>query len=446
MIISRLDAGLPPVREDGTPAEAVTSKERAQAQLMTGAAAYVLVRLRDRHHEVRHGLYGATAWESVALQVIATSQALIDSETDKVRLLTAATYRDPDYALAHFMATPPDQRDHAAFAKMLDDYWKAVPPAVKDLHSWPLLNVRILYSSATQWLNAYLAGNPLDEDPLNHAAAASTALTAACKHHEPVSEEGGRQLDHMRPFAENLARSIAVLQLRQAKPKEEHSPLNDPERWEHPHRRLPFSPQHYWDYAFLDSFRAETTGGTFGRQAVEDLRLALVTEEDKAYARHDPCFEQLHHDPDFRNLVGLPPADFSDLPVFAGLRDELRSKKLSTAAALSAAPVASVAAALRVTPVRATGLIDVARLAQLDPATLGRPGALYLLHSIGVDSPEELAERAWRDPADLIRSLRRAAATYRLSAEPAVHAPGTWLAALGLDRARTEAALKAARP
>ncbi|TQF06471.1 hypothetical protein E6W39_35105 [Kitasatospora acidiphila] len=100
---------------------------------------------------------------------------------------------------------------------------------------------------------------------------------------------------------------------------------------------------------------------------------------------------------------------------------------------------------LKVSLAEVERLRELALLAGLHPH-LDRPGALHLLHTVGVDSPADLLERAHRDPIELVRSLRRAAAEAELSAEPAVRTPWSWLSALGVDPARLRAAQGADRP
>ncbi|MGC0318001.1 hypothetical protein [Kitasatospora acidiphila] len=440
MIVSRLDAGLPPVREDGTEAETSTSRERAQAQLLTGAAAFALVRLRQCHTDLRHGLYGATAWESVTLQVIATSKALIDDDTLAVQLLAQATERDPGYVLARFEylwavndRIPAEQRDHVAFAEALDQWTKRVAKEMSGLRHWPMLLLRIYYSSATNWLHGYLASGGDDGHALRRAEKVAKALRNQCR--EKSDDRQLKQVrDQMRPFAKNLRHCVAALK----------HPAGATRAWRHPHRGDPLSPRLAWDHACLDSLLHMTMPGQgWDDNAVADLRLAMLTPDRRAKAQDDPCLTPLHGNPDFRDLIGLPPTEFLDLPTLRVARSAVKKAGITTAAQLLAARKRAapgpLARRLKISPAVLDRICDVAELALVHP-DLDHPEVLYVLHAIDVDSRDELLEQAQRDPIDLVRRLRAAAAEARVSNQRAVRTPWPWLRKLGVARGRVRAA------
>ncbi|WP_198042231.1 DUF4332 domain-containing protein [Kitasatospora azatica] len=447
-IISRPELGLLPIPTAGVDAEVKAAQERAKAQLITGAAACVLMRLSEVHHELKENLYGADNWRSITQQVIATSKSLIDHEEQQVPLLGQALNDDPGYLLARFeylwaifRHTPAEDRNHRQFALTVDRHLRTAPHDLKLLMGWPFLNIRILYSSATQWLNAYLHSGLTDTEALREARTSVGQLLRNCYTDSSRPPELGMLKERMRPFADNLQYCLMVL--------DGNLPLA-PEA-AHPHELDPLSPRLALHHACLDSFLLiHTNNRDWESKAVEDLRYALATPVDRTDALADPCLQQLKENAGFRNLVGLPPRSFLDLAVLANYRAKLLHENITTSRHLelrTATPALckALATQLQITLTEAERLRDLAELAQFDQ-DLKHPGALHLLHAINVDSREDLNELAQRDPKELIRSLRRAATEANLSALPAVRTPWRWLYKIGVDPARVRDAQDADRP
>ncbi|TQF06472.1 hypothetical protein E6W39_35110 [Kitasatospora acidiphila] len=333
-IFSRQDLGLPLAGGSSETVEVQAALARSRAQLLTGAAAFVLVELRQCHLDLRHSLYGARDWRSVALQVIATSKSLIDAPDLAVSLLGQATDLDPHYVLARFEflwavnnRIPAAEQDHLAFAAALDEYTEYVKQDIEDLDQWPGLLLRIHYSSATHRLYGYLASGRTAEHALRRAKAVATALYDQCGQESDVRYL--QQLrDRMRPFAQNLLHCIEVL---------ESDPLTEFDTWQHPHRRDPLSPRLAFDHACLDCFLLMTTRRQdWAGKAVEDLRFALISEKARAAAQEDPCLAPLRTDPGFRNLVGLPPTEFLDLAALSTVRQRLADAGITSSQRLRA--------------------------------------------------------------------------------------------------------------
>lgn len=298
-------------------------KERAKAQMLTGAAAFILVELSAVHEELQDGLYGASQWRSVALQVIASSKSLLaeDESRDatKVQLLARAVNEDPknelalfEYLWAAYGLQPHEETDFGGFARAIDEqYHRCQVSTVSDKHEgWMPLKIRILYSSATQWLNGY--ANAGDHDTVADRAAMLTSarestdeLDRLCDPSKVAWKGKTMQRDQaaMHPHARNLLDGFDALQ---------ETTRAGQTTAQHLHEGLPASPRLAYDHACTHMLiaRRRDCGAEPRRQqleyAIEDLRYAIVTEGDKQEAQGDPFFTELRSDPRFRRLVGMP--------------------------------------------------------------------------------------------------------------------------------------------
>ncbi|MFE6067423.1 DUF4332 domain-containing protein [Streptomyces sp. NPDC056525] len=431
-IFSRPDLGLPAIPTGLEEADRTVAQDRARAQLLTGAAAFILLRLSQAHLELQDDLYDAERWQSVALQVIATSRSLIndgeDRSAERVELLSRAVEIDPGYALARFEymwavygRIPDEETDHAAFAKSLDDEYERSrldEKSERKDEGWAPLRIRVKYSSATQWLNGYVTrahgekklSDQEKEDLLGEAENAVEALKRLCNAEWRGSMRLRQQALRMRDFAENLEHCIEAL--RGVRPQQGAA-------WLHPHAEHNPSPRLTWDHACLDCFLAGIDGLEAERgmrlgQAIEDLEFAAATDKDRSAAADDPCFRQLASEHRFRKLVGtVPPTDFLSLPMLDPHRIPLAKLSIHSALDLvrrtrSAEQQEQLADHLGVSRVVVDQMREVALLAQVHP-DLDDPGMLHLLVAEGVSSPEALRDRATRKPRQLIHQLRHQA-------------------------------------
>jgi hypothetical protein len=419
-VFSRPDLGLPAIPTGLTEAERSVAQDRARAQLLTGAAAFVLLRLSQAHLELQDDLYGAERWQSVALQVIATSRSLLSDSEDRgderVGLLSRAVDEDPGYVLARFeymwalyRRIPDEQTPYAAFAKSLDEQYDLSGLSKKSKKTdegWAPLRIRVKYSSATQWLNGYVVGGKEDKELLKKAAAAVEALKSLCDK-KWQRRQLAQQALKMRAFAGNLEHCILAL---------DHFHPPQEATWLHPHEEHHPSPGLTWDHACLDCFLAgmkdlEADRSMRLAQAIEDLEFAAATDEDKSVAAKDPCFQVLMPEHGFRKLVGTaPPTHFLGLPGLDPHRVQLANAGINSALDLvrrtqSAEQQDQLAAHLGVSRVVIDQMREVALLAQVHP-DLNDPSMLHLLMTQGVNSPEALHDMASRNRRKLIRQLR----------------------------------------
>ncbi|WP_146075359.1 hypothetical protein [Streptomyces sp. Ru71] len=439
-VFSRRDLGLAAVSPGLDETEKTAAQNRARAQLLTGAAAFILLHLSEVHVELKDDLYGAERWQSVTLQVIATSRSLIDdsegSDAARVELLSRAMDEDPQYALARyeymcmtFKRIPDDQTNYAAFAKSIDEQYDKLGLSTNDNEGSAPLRIRIMYDSATQWLNGYLNETPRRPEMLQRAAESVARLKALCER-EWKGKQLRQQAKRMLQFVANLEHCIEVL--RGVSPGADAT-------WLHPHEHAA-SPRLAWDHACLDCFLAELPSQDrvlrLG-QAIEDLEFALATNDDRNAATADPCFKPLFSDHRFRRLVGFtPPRQFLDLPTLAPHKIPLSEVGINSALDLerrtrSTEQQDQLAAHLKVSRVVIDQMREVALLAQIDP-NLNDPGMLYLLIGQKVSSPAALRERVSRKPRQFVRQLRSQAR------KDNVHP-------LGLKRLRARHWLRAAR-
>ncbi|GGS29980.1 hypothetical protein Snoj_26620 [Streptomyces nojiriensis] len=434
-VFSRMELGLP----------VDTDQDRARAQMLTGAAAFVLVHLSEVHQELKEDLCGARKWKSVALLVIAKSKSLLENEdrsTRRVDLLSRATDKDPGNVLARFeylwagyANIPHEETNYASFARTLDtEYERAggLQEKLDEEEGWVPLKIRVLYSRTTQWINAYEAarekGTHVDVGVaayLQNAKKSADELQRLCT----VSwnrKELQRKAEEMRPFAENLQLCIDALNGVNLD--------NVPEG--HSHKGANPSPRLTYDHACLHMFLASQLPRRKRKQqrenALDDLQFALVTERDRKDAAADPCFRELRSDERFRQLVhDQPPQEFLDLPAFVGRRVKLEEVGVTTVGEVirhtrTTQLQEQLAAHLEVSAAIVQQMRDVALLAQVHE-DLSDPRMLHVLLSAGITSREALCEAARRDESELLHLVETRASEEHLTSLAGVKKPQLWL-------------------
>jgi hypothetical protein len=425
-IFSRLDLGLPALDDRGGDAALETAKDRAHAQLLTGAAAYILVHLSQVHGKLRGYLSGARSWKAVTLQVIATSRSLIDTPGLQLPLLARAVNEDPwdlaarfDYLYAAFETTPAERRDQAGFARAMRAAMTASPSDLAVLKAAAQLEIRVRHSPAVALLTAYFQGERVDDSLLNEAATAINRVLELCRGSQSRFQASwyARQ---MLPAAEIMDRTVKLLQ---------KTPDVPP-----PPPAGEFSPRLAWDRAMLEACDwLENTAPRAAANAVADLRFAVLTEADRQRARQSPALRPLRQDPAFRRLVGLPPTSNTmlDRPRFASFRDALLARGLDTPRRIlgvSATPDDrdELARDVGAEPADIQALHDLAELATLHPL-LDDSQMLNLLDTVGVGSRAQLDAAISGGTRGLITNLRERAAAAHLSTLPGVLNPLPWM-------------------
>jgi hypothetical protein len=294
IIFSRLDLGLPPV---ATTDQAAADGERIRAQLLTGAAAFILVHLSDVHPQLQRGLYKARNWKSVTLHVIATSASLIDDATKRTSLLARAVNEDPQYPLARLEylwalqgATKIGEPAYRQFADALDHELEEL-----NLEEGSPLLIRALYRSTAQWINLHANdGYPADGQNLAAAVASAEKFENQCKANGGQRPRQWAQFaEEARPIAEIMQRQIEALLITPRKIGPMRPVLT---------AMKTVVPRFAYENACLDCFLMGPWAAS-ADTAIQQLRYALPNERDREEAKDDPCLSSLRNRVDFRALV-----------------------------------------------------------------------------------------------------------------------------------------------
>ncbi|MFF9407303.1 hypothetical protein ACF1B0_17510 [Streptomyces anandii] len=291
-IFSRQELGLPIT-------ESEAGKERSNAQLLTGAAAFTLVHLSRRHERLREAVYGARSWKSVTLQAIATSKSLIDDPDLRIALLASAVNEDHDNVLARLDylwdlqgESSRGSAEYRQFAEDLDEQLKGE----QRLQEPSPLRARALYRSAAQWINIHVENQRRNRTSALELDNASAALVELGNVLARLKEMRNPQLsvfiEQTRQLAEVLGSDVAALR----------QPSGSPNA-----SKISLVPRIAYENACLECFRRRPN------LAIHHLRYAVPTELEKKEAREEVCLDLLREREDFQALVGRR---LVDLPVF----------------------------------------------------------------------------------------------------------------------------------
>ncbi|MFF2043594.1 hypothetical protein ACFVVX_24565 [Kitasatospora sp. NPDC058170] len=443
--------------DGGEPAAAAEDGGRARAQLLTGAAACILVRLSRIHRELRPGLCGAEQWQSVALHVIAMEPTLTDTAQKRVELLRRAVKVEPEYGLARvdylserFQHVPGTAANRLRFAKLMDGQLALARPHGQPVHrGWEVIYLRTLYSSAAMRVNCYLT-----------ELAASGPRVAALRQAEPEilttaldsvwmlltqSRLIARRADDrqarsfaadMKPVAANLMTSIRLLREHLSRTDE-----GEPWRWTAPEPGSFPSPDLAYDYACLAALVKEVglPPGSLG-DLEDHLALAVATAADRRELWGDPSFAALlrgeAYGREIACAVGLPeqPVDMLDLAPFEPYAEKFRAIGVTTFERFrqvvpGAAEQLELTAHLGCSPMVTAHLVEVVDLAALH-GDLSRPEVVRVFLDAGITGRAELLRRKEADQERLLATLSHGADRSGLAGQPAFARPPAWLAAL----------------
>ncbi|MEU5811457.1 hypothetical protein [Streptomyces sp. NPDC047718] len=459
--VSRLDLGLPSI-PPGTEEPMLEEEEsRARAQLLTGAAACIIVDLSRAHPELKDGLCDSQVWKAVALQAIATEPALVGDPELRLQLLRSALNLEPqygparlDYLVELFLRTPRTVENRIRFAKLMDLQLELTeaPSETEQLvirPGWEAIRLRILYSSAAMRTNAYLmaqtAGGQtrIDQlcrahgDVLRDAADSANALVDSCNllAGRPAGSPLAQLVVSMRAAGQNLGHGIALL----AEAAQRRAGNGD-HTWawsaptdivKHPWPRL----AHH--YAALAEHAAEN-GLSRGElwDPLDYLAFWVATESDWQGVRGDPSFWNLLHDPvraeKAMASLGRDRLGMLDLPPFAAHKALLRASGITTFRQLHLRTSTdelkdALADYLETSPIVIAHLTDIGELAASHD-DLESVEVLQVLLDLGIGSLDELRHRRTADPS-LRSALRAGAERYGLADLPAFRNPERWMAA-----------------
>jgi len=343
-----------------------TDESTCRRELLTAAAAAILLQMAKAHPSLQRGLCGATEWRSVACQVLAGERPYRDDPARAGEMLARAVEDDRRNLAAQLAYI------HARAGRWIGSYAverrraqrldRLAGVADLDLPGNEALQLRVLYSRTAAWVNtAALAGT----DAGKHTEQAREAL-AALKVRLAEALDRKKASPKLRTFAREMEPVAALL-------------------------------DHHLDgteLPALDALSSLTTlytrAGVDPDGALEHLELALGMGRYRSYARVEPWFTGIRGQEWFRRLVLADGtlAGFRTIGRHATTLAELGIRYPRQLAAET--ETKRLAEALKVDE-RAVlwwrDLCDLAGLAEDDDA----PGWVDLLVAEGIATREELA-------------------------------------------------------
>lgn len=433
-VISRPDLGLETIPDSPTDNALTEKQDRAKAQLLTGAAACVLLEMSFVHPPLRRGLCGATQWKSVALHVIATEPALAEDPNKNIALLRESTDADPGYALGrldylimrYHQTTPKTADVRRQFARLLNVQLRHIPGGASHAPEagYEVMYLRILYRMTAMRINACMmalidngmnlealrSGQEFDETEL---AASAEALVKQCEEQmrkARTDQEISDYATNLYPMATNLWNAARYL-------TNGTTVSNNSDEYRAP------------DIAVHDAARigllAEFTDQASGRFATV-LDLLAFGVEDYLKILDDPSFWL----PRLRAAV-LPQARFDmfSLAPFSPYADALRKVGITTFEQFQSQVTAQpqkFATYLSIDELVVVHLADIAGLA-MSRTQLNDADVLAVFIGADITSQSDLNRRLSADKTNLIDTLRRVAAEQGRKSLPAIQVLETWL-------------------
>ncbi|RKE23339.1 hypothetical protein [Streptomyces sp. TLI_171] len=461
-LVSRPELGLPAIPPDTTEPALTGCRDQARAQLLTSAAACILVSLSKGHRELSQGLCGAEQWTAVALHVIATDSAMAGDPPLQRALLRQAVHLQPgygparfDYLGAQFMATGRTLDDRLRFARLL----APLVELAKDeddgtiRFGWETVYLEALYGRIVLWLGGYLGehGRPdrrkiallMEAEPtlVADVEACADELSAACATLHARCEQESRRFDtgELLRYIEAMSKRAELIGAMLGLIKDQkHQRGHRPSRWTSPEPDTAPSPELAYSYARLAALvrTCKLDPGPLG-EPEDHLALAIAGTKDRRTLKEDPSFVAMLHDRSagtmrvigFEDRVGM-----LELPPFLPFADRLREIGLTSFAALLAstgggADRQELASYLGVSGLRANQLLGIARLSDLHE-DLSRPEVVKVFLDVGVTCPADLRRRVREDSRRLDEALQSTAYDQGVRKERAFAEPERWHRAL----------------
>ena len=388
VIVSRPALGLPSTPTEG---QQGGDASRARAELLTGAAAFILMSLSEGHPQLKKGLCRATQWNSLTLQVLATEKPLVDDEASARAALARAVDVDPANHMAriahvHHFGRQGDTEDRRRFAKRMDEEYMLAFPRGEVRPGFEALQLRMLFTCAAAWLNIHLLGR--DRIVWRKALYAARQLMALLEERTKLARPEDQWLKefatNMQPAARYLWNGVVATKPSNIRldPIIDQAPvlLSLRARYER------------------TCWQAEAQDGD-KQAAVNDLEFSAGLEELRTSARQDPSFALLRDDKRFKVLLNDPsPSDFLALAPFSAHRGKLVAVGIFGPEQLREHTASSLrrwrlAGYLQLNAMVVDRWHGVADLAMLDQDLRSVP-LLDLLLAVQVDSPAALRAAA----------------------------------------------------
>jgi hypothetical protein len=428
-----------PAQDSGVMAADVSARDTAdRGDLLTAAAAVVLTELAQVHTQLKEGLCGASRWESVAAQVVATKPPSTAGGSELRReLLAYAVQADPPNALAQ-LAYANLQGREATKARELCSYaarltglldrieqqaglgpvratvaWdREHPPSDTEVWQWPPksdrkrapgylpLRLRARHELTATWMNVAVESvgsqrwKAVDAAAINYRALVYLLFTATGA---SSGGDAGAFVKEMSRVAAALQQTFGPLTKNPTHPVQlpDPPPAGDP-------GELPSLHVRYDKACRLAALRQDD-------EAARELERAAGLEGNRIAARTDPWFGRLRRaegSPDavevFWKVVGSPNPAFTDLPPFGKKGSALRQLGVVSAPTLIAITPdrgEALAKALDIPTTVVAGWWEFACLAE---PRAGRKRfldnrELLLLAEVGIRSDRDLTTRVCDD-------------------------------------------------
>jgi Domain of unknown function (DUF4332) len=392
-----------------------------QYGMLTIAAAIILVSMAvaDKRSPLQAGLNGATRWESVAGQVLATEHGLGGNEGLGKALLDRAIDVDPSNLAARVARITIDGR-RADDAESRKDFAIRISDigAARELtkHGYEALRLRVIYCSAAGWCNVFLDDRSVENwhsalrwtkrlaDEL-HAVVDRRRMTAWDR---PVPTQS--LATSMLPMAYLLATSVGgyAVDLPPTERAKSQRIQKAVQEWE------PIEPKNsaisYAEACLAAGRGAYTMALCYLKRAVE------IDDSLRLWARHDPSFTKLraHSAEGFLAIVGdVPPRAFTSVGPLASHAAQLSDIGVHSASDLCDMTSTAVEQQLFAVAIGVTQLVvarwrNIALLASIPDGP--DPGQLDILVAAGVDSPRALRAAVNQNIQKLTSDLDLAAA------------------------------------
>jgi len=356
--------------------------------MLTIAAAIILVAMAlTKDSPLRAGLSGATRWESVAGQVLATQQGLGGSDDLSQALIDRAVDIDPDNLAAREAKIAMSGRrasDPASRREFADQISGLAGINWEDPGNRPL-KLRVFYSCAAGWCNVYLdsrvgqprpSENKLVEDwgKARCRTMAFVQLLSELTDGENASRNTSNSspdmiIAYMKTAAYTLWMGLKEARPRSAALTEEDGKIDQAVSGWRPTGEL--TTRISYDEACM-----EAVEGNYDK-ALDLLKLAVADEGLRRWARLDPSFEMLREDSSAKQeFLGVvadpPPGSFINLKPLSSHAEQLSDIGVETARDLrnltaSADEVQQCARAVGVPPLVVQRWHNISTLGTLSP-------------------------------------------------------------------------------